>query len=176
MNFTSEDIKELRELTSCGVMDCKKALEESAGDKKKAVEFLRKRGLELALKKENRVAKEGRVEAYIHHGSKIGVLLEVNCETDFVARNEDFAKFSKDVAMHIAALAPKYIKKDSVPAEILDKQADKEDFAKQNCLLSQPFVKDQSKTIHDYLNELIAKIGENIVISRFARFKVGELE
>jgi len=169
-------IRQLREETSCGVIDCKKALEEAKGDVNKAKEILRKRGLEMALKKESRVAKEGRVEAYIHHGSKIGVLLEVNCETDFVARNEDFCKFTRDVAMHIAALAPKYVKKEQVPAEVLAKESDKEAYYKQTCLLSQPFVKDQSKSIQDYLNELIAKIGENIIIGRFIRYKVGEIE
>lgn len=168
--FKAEDIKSLREETGCGVIDCKKALEESNGNRDKAKELLRKRGLEMAAKKSDRVAKEGRVEAYIHNGSKIGVIVEINCETDFVARSEDFIKFSKDLAMHIAAMSPRYIKKDDVPADVLAKEPD----TKQYCLLEQPFVKDASKTIQDYLNELIAKIGENTRVSRFIRYKVGE--
>jgi elongation factor Ts len=152
MATTADDIKRLREETSCGVIDCKKALEESKGDFQKAKELLRKRGLEMAAKKSDRVAKEGRVEAYIHHGNKIGVVVEVNCETDFVARNEDFTAFTKNLAMHIAALNPENVQ----------------------ALLAQPFVKDASKNIQDLLNELVAKIGENIQINRFVRFKVGE--
>ncbi|NLE65729.1 MAG: elongation factor Ts, partial [Elusimicrobia bacterium] len=128
----------------------------------------------MALKKSDRAAKEGRVEAYIHNGNKIGVIVEVNCETDFVGKNEDFIRFSKDVAMHIAAMAPKYIKKEDVPADVLSAQEDKADFVKTSCLLEQVFVKDPSKTIQDLLNELVAKIGENILIGRFVRFKIGE--
>ncbi len=148
-----DHIKQLREETSCGVIECKKALEEAKGNFGKAKEILRKRGLEMAAKKADRVAKEGRVEAYIHHGNKIGVVVEVNCETDFAARSEDFCAFTKNLAMHIAAINPQ-----DVPS-----------------LLVQPFVKDASKSIQDLLNELVAKIGENIQINRFARFKVGEL-
>ena len=135
-----------------------------------------KRGLEMAAEKGGRVAKEGRVEAYVHLGNKIGVLLEVNCETDFVARSEDFCQFTKDVAMQIAASSPTYIKKDDVPADILKSQADPDGFIKQSCLMDQPFIKDPKLSIQDYLNTLIAKIGENIFISRFVRFKVGESE
>ncbi len=174
MVATVDHIKQLREQTSCGVIDCKKALDEAKGDFEKAKAILRKRGLEMAAKKSDRVANEGRIESYIHNGNKIGVLVEVNCETDFVGRSEDFIKFTKDVAMHIAALAPKYIKREDVPADVLAKEPDAEGFVKANCLLSQPFVKDASKTIQDYLNELIAKIGENIMISRFTRLKIGE--
>ncbi len=170
---SAEDIKRLREETSCGVMDCKKALEQAQGDFNKAKELLRKRGLELAAKKADRVANEGRVESYIHN-NKIGVLVEVNCETDFVAKNDDFMKFAKDVAMHIAAMNPKYAKKEDVPADVLAKEADQNAFFKANCLLSQPFVKDASKSIGDLLNELIAKIGENIQINRYVRYKIGE--
>ena len=176
MGISSEDIKKLRDLTSCGVIDCKKALEEAAGDFKKAQAILMKRGLEIAAKKSGREAKEGRIESYVHMGNKIAVLLEVNCETDFVARNEDFCKFTKDVAMHIAATAPKYIKKDDVPADVLSGQPNAEEFVKASCLLEQNFVKDPSITIGDYLNSLIAKIGENIRVGRFARYKVGEIE
>jgi elongation factor Ts len=174
MATTADDIKRLREETSCGVIDCKKALDEAKGDFAKAKEFLRKRGLEMAAKKSDRLAKEGRVEAYIHHGNKIGVVVEVNCETDFVARNEDFCKFTREVALHIAALNPKYIKKDDVPADVLAKEADKEAFYKANCLLAQAYVKDPGKNIQDLLNELVAKIGENIMVGRFIRYKVGE--
>ncbi len=173
VSSTAEDIKRLREETSCGVMDCKKALEQAQGDFNKAKELLRKRGLELAAKKADRAANEGRIESYIHNG-KIGVLLEVNCETDFVAKNEDFIAFTKDVAMHIAAMSPKYAKKEDVPADVLAKEADQNAFIKANCLYAQPFVKDSSRTIGDYLNELIAKIGENIQINRYVRFKIGE--
>ena len=167
-------IKDLREQTSCGIMECKRALSEAGGDMGKAKEILRQRGLELALKKSDRVAKEGRVEAYIHNGSKIGVIVEVNCETDFVGKNDDFIRFSKDLAMHIAAMAPKYIKKDDVPADVLKAQEDQDAFIKASCLLAQPFVKDASKSVQDLLNELVAKIGENILVSRFVRFKIGE--
>lgn len=170
MASIAEDIKSLREETGCGVIDCKKALEESSGNRDKAKELLRKRGLEMALKKIDREAKEGRVEAYIHNGNKIGVIVEINCETDFVARSDDFIKFSKDLAMHIAAMSPRYIKKEDVPDDVLAKEPD----VKQYCLLQQPFVKDASKTIQDYLNELVAKIGENIRVARFIRYKLGE--
>ncbi len=149
---SAEDIKRLREETSCGVIDCKKALEASEGDFNKAKDLLRKRGLEMAAKKGDPVAKEGRVESYIHNGNKIGVIVEVNCETDFVARNEDFCAFAKNVAMHIAAMNPENVQS----------------------LLAQPYVRDAGKSIQDLLNELVAKIGENIVVSRFTRVKVGE--
>ena len=174
MVATVEDIKELREVTSCGVIECKKALEEAKGDKQKAKEILRTRGLELAAKKAGREAKEGRVEAYVHMGSKIGVLLEVNCETDFVAKNTDFGVFTKDVAMHIAAMAPEYIREADIPADVLAQAENKKEFVKTKCLLNQAFIKDASLTVQDYLNSLVAKIGENIVISRFCRYKVGQ--
>ena len=151
MASSVDDIRQLREETSCGVIECKKALEESKGDLQKAKAILRKRGLEMAAKKAGRVATEGRVEAYIHTGNKIGVIVEVNCETDFVARNEDFMKFSRDIAMHIAALSPTYIKKEDIPADVLIKEMDKDAFAKAHCLLLQNYVKDPSKTIGDYL-------------------------
>ena len=163
-------IKELRELTNCGIVDCKKALEQAGGDLKKAKELLREKGLQMALKKASRVANEGRIEAYVHNGNKIGVVVEVNCETDFVARNESFIQFSKDLSMHIAAMAPLYLKKEDVPADVAAGGAD----LKALCLLEQPFVKDTSKSIQDLLNELVAKIGENIVIGRFIRYKIGE--
>ena len=175
MEASLEGIRELREMTSCGVIDCKKALEEAKGDMKKAKELLRKRGLEIAAKKGSRAALQGRVEAYVHMGNKIAVLVEVNCETDFVAKNEDFCQFSKDLAMHIAAMNPAYIKEQDIPEDVLAEAKDKDAYIKESCLLNQPFVKDQSKTIQDYLTSLIAKIGENIVVSRFARYKVGDV-
>ncbi len=174
MGFSMEDIKQLREETSCGVIDCKNALEQSAGDINKAKEILRERGLEIAAKKGSRLAKEGRVETYIHMGSKIGVLVEVNCETDFVARNEDFSRFCKDVAMHIAAMNPRFISEEDVPEEVLAAQEDKAAFIKERCLLAQPFVKNQGMTIGNCITDLIAKIGENIRIRRFIRYRVGQ--
>ena len=176
MKATADMIKELREQTSCGVIDCKKALEEANGDFAKAKEFLQKKGMEMAAKKAGRAAREGRVEAYIHMGSRIGVLLEVNCETDFVARSEDFCKFTKDVAMHIAAMDPKYIKRNRIPEDVLKKEKDREDFVKTHCLLEQAFIRDPKISIQDYLNSIVAKIGENIFINRFVRYKVGEVE
>lgn len=166
-------IKELREQTSCGVIDCKKALQEADGNLEKAKEILRQRGLEIAAKKGSREAREGRIEAYVHPGSKVAVLVEVNCETDFVARNEDFCAFTKDLSMHIAAMSPEYITEDEVPQEVLDAQENKQAYIKEKILVNQAFVKDTSKTIQDKLNELIAKIGENIRIGRFTRYKVG---
>ncbi len=174
MSVSVESIKELRETTGCGVIECKKALEEAKGDPQKAKDILRQRGLEIAAKKGSRAANEGRVEAYVHLGAKIGVLLEVNCETDFVAKSEDFCRFTKDIAMHIAAMAPRCVTRDDIGQDVLDKAEDPEEFIKRNCLLEQPFVKNQSFTVRDYLNDLVAKIGENILISRFVRYKVGE--
>lgn len=174
MAISLDAIKELRNATSASVSDCRNALEEAGGDIKKATELLRKRGLEMAAKKQDRVAKEGRVEAYVHLGNKIGVLLEVNSETDFVARNSDFCQFTKDLAMQIAACSPVYIKKEDVPQDILDKEDNKDQFCKSACLLEQPFIKDASITIKDLLGSLVAKMGENIIIRRFIRYKVGE--
>ena len=176
MAIKVEDIKELREMTSCGVIECRNALEEAKGDLDKAKEILRNRGLELAAKKGGRAANQGRIESYVHMGNKIGVLLEVNCETDFAARSEDFCQFTKDIAMHIAAASPRYIKKEDVPIEILKEQKDQEEFIKDNCLMEQLFVKDTKLTIQDILNSLIAKIGENIFINRFTRYKIGETQ
>ena len=167
-------IKELRLMTSASVADCKKALHECEGDLVKAAGWLRKHGLEIAAKKQARAAKEGRIEAYVHLGNKIGVLLEVNSETDFVARNPEFAQFTKDVAMQIAALSPAYIKREDVPVEALENEKDKEQFFKTNCLLEQAFVKDPSMTVNDYLGSLVAKFSENISIRRFTRYKIGE--
>lgn len=167
-------IKELRRLSSASISDCRKALEDANSDIKKALELLRKRGLEIAAKKQDRLAREGRIEAYVHLGNKIGAMVEVNCETDFVARNSDFCQFTKDIAMQIVASNPAYIKQEDVPKDVLDAQHDKEAFIKESCLLEQAFIKDANITIKDYLASLIAKIGENIVIRRLVRYKLGE--
>ncbi|PIS28235.1 translation elongation factor Ts [Candidatus Saganbacteria bacterium CG08_land_8_20_14_0_20_45_16] len=194
---TTEMIKDLREKTGCGMMDCKKALNENNGDFEKAIEFLRKKGLAAAAKRSDRVACQGVVESYIHNGNKIGVLVEVNSESDFVARNDDFHKFVKDIAMQIAASAPLYITKEEVPQEALDKEKEvleaqaKESgkpaqaiakivegriskFYEEICLLEQPFIRDPKVKIRDLLAGLVAKIGENIVIRRFTRYQLGE--
>jgi len=174
MGISVELIKELREMTCASVAHCKKALEESKGDLKKAAVLLRKWGLEIAAKKQSRAAKEGRIEAYLHHGNKIGVLLEINCESDFVARNGEFVQFAKDLCMQIAATSPQYIKREDVPAEVLEQEKNKEEFIKGACLLEQAFVKDPGVTIKDCLGNLVSKVGENIVIRRFTRYKIGE--
>ena len=173
MEISIESIKELRNLTSASMAECKKALVESQGDIAKAVKLLRKRGLEIAAKKGERNAREGRIESYVHHGNKLGVLLEVNCETDFVAKNPDFAQFTKDLVLHITASCPAYIKREDVPADVLAQQEDKEKYYKEHCLLDQVFVKDPSLTVNDYLGSIVAKMGEKIVINRFARYKIG---
>jgi elongation factor Ts len=190
-------VKDLREKTGAGMMDCKKALQEADGDYEKAVEILRKKGVASAAKRAGRAVKEGRIEAYIHPGSKLGVLLEVNCETDFVANTPDFKTFTRDVAMQIAASAPLFIRREEVTQELIDKEMDiyreqarqqgkpekildkiasgkLDKFYSETCLLEQPFVKDPDKTIQLLLNETIGKLGENIDIRRFSRFKVGE--
>lgn len=169
-----EAIKELRNMTLASVANCKSALEEAKGDLKKAADLIRKRGLEVAARKGERAAKEGRIEAYVHHGNKVGVLLEVNCETDFVARNQDFCQFTKDLAMQITALNPSYIKREDVPEDVLAEEKDKEKFFKANCLMEQAFIKDPGVTIKDYLGSLLAKYSENIVVRKFVRYKIGE--
>ncbi len=197
MSITANLVKELREKTNAGMMDCKKALLESSGDFERAVEWLRVKGLSKAAKAAGRIAAEGVVEAYIHGSGRIGVLLEVNSETDFVARNEGFQVFVKDVAMHIAAMGPQFVSSEEIPEEVRNKEKQvlrqkaieegkKADFvdkivdgqinkwAAEICLLDQKFVKNPDKTIREYLNESIAKIGENIVIRRFVRFELGE--
>ena len=196
MAITAAMVKELREKSGAGMMDCKKALTETNGDMDKAVDFLREKGLASVAKKSSRIASEGLVESYVH-GGRIGVLVEVNSETDFVAKNEEFQDFVKDIAMQIAAVAPKYVSREEVPAEeveheknILTEQARSENkpehiiekmvegrlekFYEEICLLDQDFIKDPDKKIQDILNDLIAKIGENIKIRRFVRFEVGE--
>ena len=176
MKVSAKDIQKLREATSAGVMDCKQALTKAKGDFDKALGVLRQKGIALAAKKSSREARQGRIEAYIHLNNKIGVLIELNCETDFVARCEDFRNLSKDVAMQIAALNPLYLKKEDVPEDVVKENKNRlEDFYKENCLLEQAFIKDQAKTVKDYLTEVIAKIGENILIRRFIRFQLGEV-
>jgi len=192
---TAKDIAELRARTGSGMMDCKKALEEAGGDAEKAIEVLRKKGQAKAAKKADREAKEGIVEAYIHSNGKIGVLVEVLSETDFVAKNDEFKEFSHDVALHIAAMNPKYLKPEDVDADEVAKEkaiyleevkasgksaeiAEKivegkiRKFTEESALLCQPFVKDPSKTIQELLNEKIAKIGEKLEIKRFCRFEI----
>jgi elongation factor Ts len=174
MKIPLESIKELRSMTFASIANCKSALEEAKGDIQKARDILRKRGLEIAAKRQDRLIKEGRIEAYVHMGNRIGVLVEVACETDFVARNSDFAQFTKDIAMQIAALSPAYIKIEDVPADIIKQEKNKEQFCKEHCLLEQNFIKDPTITIKDYLGNLVAKFNENIFIRRFVGYKIGE--
>lgn len=169
-----EDIKKLRRKTSLGVNDCKQALAESDGDFNKALEVLRAKGAEILKKKGARETSQGVIESYIHFGGNIGVLVEVNCETDFVARNDLFKKFAKDIAMHIAAMAPEYLSQDQIPEGTLQNVEDKDDYIKRTCLLGQAFIKDSSLTVADYLKKVVSQTGENIKIKRFVRFAVGE--
>jgi len=197
MEVTAALIKDLRERTGAGMADCKKALTEVAGDMEKAIDYLRTKGLAKAAKKAGREATEGAVVSYIHGGRRIGVLVEVNCETDFVARNEDFQAFTRDVALQIAAMNPQFVRRDEVSQDVVDrerevlvakaKETGKPDpviqkmvdgqitkWLKEICLLDQSWVKDPDKTIDQVQQELIAKIGENIKIRRFVRFELGE--
>ena len=195
--FTTEDIVKLRKRTNAGMMDCKNALTETNGDIDKATEWLREKGIAKAAKKADRIAAEGLVYSYIHMGGKIGVLVEINCETDFVSRSENFVTLCKDIALHIAASKPLYISREEVPADVLDHEkeilraqalnegkpeaiVDKmidgrvKKFYEEVCLLDQLFVKDPSKTITDIINEAILTIGEKISIRRFTRYEMGE--
>jgi elongation factor Ts len=190
-------VKELRDKTGAGIMDCKEALTASEGSMDDAIDFLRKKGLQSAAKRSARSTSEGIIESYIHAGNRLGVLLEVNCETDFVARTDDFQSFVRDLAMHIAASNPLYISKDEVPEEVIEKErVILEEQAKQAgrpeqvipkivegrlqkyyedyCLLQQPFVKNPDITVDEMLKEQIAKLGENIIVGRFTRFLLGE--
>jgi elongation factor Ts len=194
--ITASAVKDLREKTGAGMMECKKALAESGGDFEKAVDLLRHKGLATAQKKSGRTASEGLIASYIHM-DKLGVMLEINCETDFVARTEDFRALAKDMAMHIAASSPSYISREEVPADVIEKEkaiyraqitgkpeairekiveGKVEKFFEDNCLLDQVFVKDpeQKKKVKDVITEKVAKLGENIVPKRFARFQLGE--
>ncbi|NEW05577.1 translation elongation factor Ts [Paenibacillus sp. SYP-B3998] len=197
MAVTAAQVKELREKTGAGMLDCKKALEEANGDLTKAGELLREKGLSAAANKAGRIATEGAVESYIHAGGKVGVLVEINCETDFVGKTDQFKTFCRDIAMHIAAASPTYVRREEVPTEALEKEkeilrnqalnegkpekiVDKMvegrigKYYEEFCLMEQQFVKDPDKTIDQLLNEKIAAIGENISIRRFVRFALGE--
>jgi elongation factor Ts len=196
LTISTETIRELREKTGVGIMDCKNALKECEGNIEKAIEYLRKKGIATAQKRGGRAASQGQVQSYIHAGGKIGVLIEVNCETDFTGKTEDFTQFSKDLAMQIAATNPIAIDREGIPEKTLEKEREiymtqaKESgkpekvldkivegkltkFYADACLLEQPFVKNADITVQDLLNDLIAKTGENIVIRRFARFQLG---
>ena len=195
--ISASTVKELRDKTGAGMMDCKEALKQSGGDISKSIDFLRKKGLATAAKRAGRAMSEGTIQTYIHTGGKLGVMVEVNCETDFVAKNEDFVQFARNIAMHIAATNPVSISQQDVPKEVVEKEMeiyrdqvramgkpeqmiDKiaegklSKFYKENCLLNQGYVRDPNITISDLINEQIAKIGENITIKRFMRFQVGE--
>jgi len=197
MDINAQMVKELRKKTSAGMMDCKKALKATEGDLEKAIEYLRKKGMDAAASKFNRQALSGKVESYIHLYGKIGVLVEINCETDFVANTKEFKEFVKDIAMQITASNPKFISREDVPNGIIEKekeifyaQVEKsgkpaqiiekivegklEKYFQVNCLKEQIFIKDNSKNINQLLLELIAKLGENVLIKRFARFQLGE--
>jgi elongation factor Ts len=169
-----DKIKKLREATSLGMSECKKALKEAGGELQKALEILKKRGVEITEGRKERKTAQGLIESYIHFGGNLGALAEINCETDFVAHTDIFKKFVKDVVMHIAATNPKYIKKEDIPKEELEKIENLEEYAKSHCLLNQLFIKDNSITIEDYLKQVISQTGENIVVKRFARFSLGE--
>ncbi len=195
--ITAQMVKELREKTGAGMMDCKKALQEADGNMEKAIEILRKKGIAAAQKRAGRTASEGLIGSYIHMGGKIGVLVEVNCETDFVARNEMFQELVKNIAMQIAASNPKYVKPEEIPEEVINKEKEiyieqakaqgKPDniaqkiaegrlkkFYSEVCLLNQPYIKDDKKTVQDVITDAIAKIGENIQVRRFVRYELGE--
>ncbi len=196
MAITAQMVKELRERTGAGMMECKKALQEANGDIEKAIEILKKKGIAKAEKKASRATKEGLIGSYIHMGGKIGVLVEVNCETDFVARTDEFQALVKDIAMQIAAMNPKYISPEDVPEEVIEKEkaiyreqalesgkpehvvdriveGKMKKFFEEVCLLEQRFIKDDSKKVRDIITEAIAKLGENIKVSRFVRFQIG---
>lgn len=197
MSISAAQIKELRELTSAGIMECKKALKDADGNTDKAIELLRKKGLAQLEKKSLREAKEGLIECYAHAGGRIGVIVEINCETDFVARNQDFKDFAHDIAMQIAASNPLYVSREDVPEDVIEKEKEiyreaskaegKPDnivekiaegkltkFYSSVCLTEQPFIKDPDKTVKDLMGELVGKIGENVSVKRFARYQLGE--
>jgi elongation factor Ts len=198
VNITAAQVKELRDKTNAPMMDCKNALTEAKGDVEAAIVVLRKKGIATAAKKATRATSEGSVASYIHAGGKIGVLVEVNCESDFVARTEDFQQLVHDIAMHVAATDPKFVRKEDVTAEAFEKEKDiyraqaaatgkpaavvekivegkMGKFYEEVCLLEQPFIKDQTMTVHQLIAAVIGKLGENISVKRFARFKVGDV-
>ncbi len=197
MEITTSMIKELREATAAGILDCKKALEASGGDLEKAKAYLREKGLAAAVKKADRAAEEGLIEAYVHAGSRVGALIELNCETDFVARTEAFEALAHDLAMQIVATKPLYLTPEDIPLDVLEKEKDiyrvqagdtgkpegiierivegkLQKYYQEVCLMKQPFIKDDELTVQDVLTETIAKLGENIVVRRFARFELGD--
>ncbi|MGE0472432.1 MAG: translation elongation factor Ts [Nitrospirales bacterium] len=197
MSSLSALVKELRTKTGAGILDCQKALQETQHDVEKAIDLLRQKGLAAAQKKAGRETKEGLISAYIHPGSKIGVLLEVNCETDFVARNEEFQAFVKELALQIAASQPSFVKREDVPADLIEREKNVylgqvkesgkpeaawekimngklEKYFQEACLVEQPFIKDPSVTIQDLISQKISKLGENISISRFTRYQLGQ--
>ena len=197
MAISASQVKELREMTGAGMMDCKKALQECDGNMEKAAEYLREKGIADSVKKVGRLASEGLVVSYIHMGGKVGVLVEINCETDFVAKTDKFKTLGQDIAMQIAAYSPLYLNKEEVPAEALEKEKEIltaqalnegkpekivekmitgriEKFYKENCLLDQEFIKDSDKTVQQVVTEAIAKIGEKIDIRRYTRYELGE--
>ncbi len=197
MHIDAKVVKALREKTGAGMMDCKKALTEAEGNEEKAIDILREKGLAAAARRSGRAANQGVIDSYIHMGGKIGVLVEVNCETDFVARNDEFREFVRNICLQVAATNPLYLKKEEVAAGILDKERQiikaqalnegkpekvidmiiegrLEKYYRENCLLEQTFVKDEDQTISGLLTAMIAKIGENIVIKRFTRYEIGE--
>ena len=197
MAISAKEVKELREKTGAGIMDCKAALKEADGDMEKAIEILKKKGIAKAAKKASRVASDGLIGSYIHHGGKIGVLVEINCETDFVAKTDDFKNLVNEIAMQIAASNPLYVKREDIPEEVLNKEKEvyraqalesgkpekivdrivegkMEKYFKEVCLLEQPYIRDDEKTVKDLINETIAKVGENIVVRRFVRYVLGE--
>ncbi len=197
MAITTEQIKELREATGAGILDCRKALEQANGDFQKALEFLREKGLAKAAKRADKEASEGVLELYSHGNGRVGVMVEVNCETDFVGRSEEFRHFAHELALQIAAAAPTYIRAEHIPAAVLEKESQiaaararqegkpeaiitrivagrLEKFIDESCLLRQPYIRDETLTVEKLLQELVVKTGENIVIRRFARWEVGE--
>ena len=197
MEISTELLKDLRQRTGAGVMDCKAALQEAKGDIEGAIDYLRRKGLATAAKKAGRIATEGLIASYIHAGGKMGVLVEINCETDFVARTEDFQAFVKNIAMHVAAANPQYIRREEIPGEVLEREKkiyrtqaeeggkpekviDKivegkmERFYSEVCLLEQTYIRDSEMTVKEVLDGMIAKFGENMAIRRFARFQLGE--
>ncbi len=197
MAGSSQLVKELREKTGAGILDCQKALTENGDDIEKSIDYLRQKGLAAAAKKAGRETNQGLVHAYIHMGGKIGVLIEVNCETDFVARNEEFKTFVNDLALQIAAAKPSFVRREEIPAEVVEKEkaiyegqakelgkpaaalpkiveGKLEKFYQESCLMEQSFIKDPTVTIKDLLSQKIAKIGENMIIRRFTRYQLGE--
>jgi elongation factor Ts len=197
MEITADIVKKLRDKTGAPMMDCKKALQETNGDEEKAIDYLRKKGSKVAEKRADRAANQGIIESYIHAGSRIGVMIELNCETDFVAKTDAFKTLGKDIAMQIAAMSPKYVKREDVPKEVIDREVEiyktqsktegKPDhilqkiaegkldkFYSEVCLIEQPFIKDPNKSIKDMIMDEVGKIGENISVKRFVRFQLGE--